>query len=354
VPIGSGPLAFTPDGTGLAAAAGGRVDVWKLDLGQLVATLTKRDARFRSLAFAHDGTTLLIADRGEVAFWNVEQQTTAAPSIGGGLRGSPGPEEIGAATVSRDGQLLAVAENSVDVRLWDLARHTPLEPALSWTTDPGEWSRSTTFPANAVLGLAFSLDRTLLAGAYGDTALRLWDVSSGKMLEPPLMGHTDAVLAVAFSPDGTRLASAGADRTVRLWNVATHQPIGSPQSGHTGWVTFLAFSADGRLLASGGYDGTVQLRSGETGELLRVTFPSPTVSRGGRTIEGLAFSPDGAALATSSSDGPIRLWDMRLESWLEQACRIANRNLTHAEWVSTVGSVRDYVAICPRLPVADT
>ena len=45
---------------------------------------------------------------------------------------------------------------------------------------------------------------------------------------------SDGVEGVAFSPDGALLASAYVDGTVRLWNPATGQAVGAPLQADTG------------------------------------------------------------------------------------------------------------------------
>jgi len=142
----------------------------------------------------------------------------------------------------------------------------------------------------------------MLASGGADNTIILWDVAAGQLLGQPLTDHTNWVLSVAFSPDGKMLASGGADNTIILRDAATGQPLGQPLTGHTGWVSSVAFSPDGKMLASG------------------------------------------------SKDNTITLWDVSFDAWRNQACRVANRNLTQSEWDQFIGSDIPYERTCPDLP----
>jgi WD40 repeat protein len=130
----------------------------------------------------------------------------------------------------------------------------------------------------------------------------LWDVTSGRPIGQPFIGHTDEVWGVAFHPNGKNLASSSRDNTLILWDIATHQPIGPPLTGHTDWVW------------------------------------------------GLDFSPDGQTLASSSRDTTIILWKTNLKPWPTRACLAANRNLTQTEWEQLVSPDLLYHRTCPNLP----
>jgi predicted nucleotide-binding protein len=82
---------------------------------------------------------------------------------------------------------------------------------------PTRLTRTLTAHTEAVNGVAFSPDGTLLATTSGDRTARLWDLATGQPTVT-LTGHTHAVFGVAFSPDGTLLATASADKTARLWS----------------------------------------------------------------------------------------------------------------------------------------
>src|SRR5262249_12386100 len=146
--------------------------------------------------------------------------------------------------------------------------------------------------------------QTLASGGLDKTIL-LWDVATRQRLGELLQSHTSFVLSVAFSPDGQTLASGGLDETILLWDVATRQRLGEPLQGHAG------------------------------------------------SMSSVAFRPNGKTLASGSGYNTLILWDVNVESWQARACRMANRNLTRAEWQQYLGNVEPYRASCPGLPTEE-
>jgi eukaryotic-like serine/threonine-protein kinase len=158
-------------------------------------------------------------------------------------------------------------------------------------------------------GVAFRPDGEQLAAACEDSAVKIWNLKTGKVAQT-LPGHAGYVYSVAFRPpDGRYLASASADKTVRVWDLATGQTVFSRpgQLGEmSGMANAVAFSSDGRLLAAGGEDGIVTVYDaadgGKVGQL---------PEKHEYAAECVAFSPDGRLLATGSWGGVLRIYNAR-------------------------------------------
>ncbi len=186
---------------------------------------------------------------------------------------------------SPDGKILASGSDDQTVRLWDVSSGKLLITLRGYTGS-----------------VAFSPDGKTLASGSDDQTVCLWEVSSGKLLIT-LQGHTGIVRSVAFSPDGKTLASGSRDQTIRLWEVSLGRCL-SVLRGHTGIVRSVTFSPDGKTLASGSDDRTVRLWEVGSGKLL-ATLQGHTNS-----VRSVAFNPDGKTLASGSYDQTVCLWEV--------------------------------------------
>ena len=75
----------------------------------------------------------------------------------------------------------------------------------------------------------------------------------------------------------------------------------------------------------------------------------PGHSRGPKAV---ASSATASLVATSSWDGEILLWNLDPQRWVEDTCRMANRNLSCVEWQAVEGA-RAWRATCPGLPAPE-
>ena len=84
-------------------------------------------------------------------------------------------------------------------------------------------------------------------------------------------GHNGVIMAVSFSPDGKIIASASFDKTIKLWQVSTGKLI-TTLEGHQERLWSLRFSPDGKTLASSSYDSTIKLWNVADGTLKKTIF----------------------------------------------------------------------------------
>jgi hypothetical protein len=103
----------------------------------------------------------------------------------------------------------------------------------------------------------------------------------------------------------------------------------------------LALSPDGTLLASANDAGLV------LSDFRARAALGPVIGESIAGIDDLAFSPDGKALL-SLGRADAYLWDLDIASWREQACRVANRNLSADEWTRFIPDTPP--AACARTP----
>ena len=70
-----------------------------------------------------------------------------------------------------------------------------------------------------VTSVAISPSGQYVAAGSLDTVVRIWDVSTGQLVER-LRGHRDSVYSVAFTPDGKGLVSGSLDKTLKFWDLS--------------------------------------------------------------------------------------------------------------------------------------
>jgi len=354
--MAEGPMAGLALGDAHVAAGttNGTVQVWDLaaeGAPQAWAPTSTAPTSVFETAYSPDGQTLVSgANNGTVMVWDVSS---------GQPRGAPLAAHIAAVTAlafSPDGQTFAsgACGHSTDDAVCDQSE------LLVWSLDGGDPVRLVGHEG-VVYSVAFSPDGRVLASGgcgtidVGGTCMQgeviLWDVATGQPIGEPLIAGTRELYAVAFSPDGQLLASGSVDSRIMLWDVATHQQIGQSLLKHPAEVSGLAFSPDGTILASSGFGalsgnqygpGPVILWDVATGQ----PIGAPLIGHQGG-VWTVDFSPNGQWLVSGGSDRMVLVWDMRLATWRQRACRVAHRNMTPTEWTQFFGAEEDYQETCP-------
>jgi WD40 repeat protein len=229
-------LCWSLDGSLLASAGSRYISLWDPVSGRNLRTIACDEQIKSDMIFSPDRrriVTLLVS--GAVAMWSVESGARI-PIIAEELFAdcvSWSPDRTRLAAVSKSG-ITGIWENycglpAVDFRMI----HPPLH--LAWSLDSqvvasvdlsgsisiwnmqGSLRRRFNDTPNSICALAWSAQRGRLAAGSEDHLVRVWQSESGR-LEQILKGHEEAVIGVAFAQDGSVLATKSLDGTVRVWN----------------------------------------------------------------------------------------------------------------------------------------
>jgi WD40 repeat protein len=223
--------------------------------------------------------------------------------------------EVYSVGFSPDGKQLASGSFDKTIKIWDVTTGKVLN------TLKGHES--------LVNSVEFSPDGQQLASGSRDKTIKIWDVTTGKVLNT-LKGHEDYVNSVGFSPDGQQLASGSVDNTIKIWNVTTGKVLNTLK-GHEGYVNSVGFSPDGQQLVSGSSDSTIKIWDVTTGEVLN------TLKGHESLVWSVGFSPDGKQLASGSFDKTIKIWDVTTGKVLNTLPSERYANKGDEGYVSSVG-----------------
>ena len=200
-------LTFSPDGTTLASAGGGKAQLWDLASGQLLLNVDTSNYT-AALAFSPDGRRLAVG---------------CVAAFGGA--------------------------DKVDV----------------WELEPGRGIDSLRGLSQSVFTAVFSPDGRLVGALANDWRVGIWDRASRRLLHilEVTRGSFPDNAALAFSPDGKQFAFS-ADHEASLWDVVTGDLVKTWKIPE-GLCDHLAFPEVNRLLLF-----RVETESGELGPFTQV------------------------------------------------------------------------------------
>ena len=220
-------VAFSADGTLLAAAGDKSLTIWSCASGRYTPLLDEVSETSHCLAFSADGRTLAIGtDDGSIRLLDMPSGDERAV-----LKGHNGI--VRSVTFSADARRLVSTSENRSIMLWDPVEGVPVGPLHLGRHG-----------FNTVLFAAFSAAgrHVAVSEASGDPAdITLIDSETGEVSNR-LTGHSAGVQALAFSPDGRTLATAGQNRCIKLWDWAEANEKTTLVDG-VGFVKSLAFFA---------------------------------------------------------------------------------------------------------------
>ena len=304
-------VAFSPNGQLLASGGADRlVILWDLVNYFPLLKLEGHTKQVQSVDFSPDGKILVSGGLDKtVILWDVESGKQFHQFEGFTLG-------VLSVAFSPDGKIMVAATASGTITLFDtdtLALITQFE--------------ENNYSVNQVV---FDSSSKILAAAKSDGIITLWNIEQKQPMRF-LRGHKGGVNSISFSPDNKMLVSSGTDQLILFWDITNDQPFERIKNE---WdILSIAYSSDGKSIASGGGSELLTLKDLD---------PNPAKAQflkgHSGNINSVAYSPDGKTLASGGLDSKVIIWDINPESWQKKAGKIANRNLTEAEWKLYFGS----------------
>lgn len=363
-PLAGGPLVTSPDEDGNRSVPQKYPSESETRASELLRAMRDADRakslRTLDLAFSRDGKFLVARySSGKAVIWNVADRMPVFQI------NVPG-KTVTAVAISPDGKLVAWANEKTKQKDDEKTRQNNDLPAeaeevtltlQNIASDQSSRSLSE-HGKDSVMSIAFSPDGKILASGTANSSITLWNVDTGAQVTQLSAGQTNrmnsmirrevGIQSLAFSPDGKNLAAGNLDNTVIIWDVASRKPLGTAMK-YSSSIKNVTFSPDGKILASASLGGVVLWDVATQQLLCKIDL-----GRNSFMPSHVAYSPDNQFIAIASGNKSLMLWDSRLTSWQETACRTANRNLTQEEWSKYLSASPDhdkYRATCPDLPI---
>jgi WD40 repeat protein len=276
-------VAFTPDGTGMAAALyrplqspKGFIYLWSTQDGQAPKQIQSHVGAASGLDISNDGAYLAwVTWTGDVALYDLAAANVLVRPEGGKL-------SVNTVRFSPDSSRLVWGENGGVVYTRSLVGGGTVEPLLQGLGD--------------VLEICFSPDGQYMAVGSTDGDVVVMNLQTR---DTEIFSFNDQAIGLAFSPDGTRLAAGGLGGKVVVWEFASQTRLF--ETSTSGIVWEMLYSRDSQMLITVDSDRYVRFFSMETGfegHHLRLNID----------INALALSTDGAVMATGDWNGWVQIW----------------------------------------------
>lgn len=140
---------------------------------------------------------------------------------------------------------------------------------------------------------------------------------------------------LSFSPDGHRLAVGGARGTLSVFDVHSGEPVHGSINLHDSYILQVEWLPDSRTVVTSSADGTIRLYDADRDLVEAVALPGSGDLEPSSDIEQsythLVPGTVNEIIALSSNRSGHR-YPTEPSVWLDQACDIADRDLTQAEW----------------------
>jgi WD40 repeat protein len=258
-------LALSGDGSLVAMGDGISTSVWNVASGAIATSWPGAGSLGGPATWAGSGPVAFSPDGSRLARSANSVVTVFTPLHGEKTFST----DSSAFAFSPDGSVLATGNTDTTAQLWSVASATPLLTL---------WKNVATGHTQAVLAVAFSPDGSVLATGSADGTVKLWDTTTGDLIRT--LGQSSSKVGLSFTPDGKRLFVLDNGGQISLWDSdsQTYVPVNRAGSLATTSSNLVISATDGALL-TGSLNQVLRMNSGSLAVLTPLSTPGGLVQR---------------------------------------------------------------------------
>lgn len=298
------------------AGADGTAKLWDTS-GNLLHTFTDQSGVITALAFDPTGRYLATTGAdGSVKIRDLRGITPKAAAKPLELEGHT--RRINDVLFSHDGTRLATASGDGNVRLWQSSTGKLLEQLHVPNV------------AYQVNDVAFTPDDKLVVAAASDGALRVWNAATGALVWDSSANQAPAdkvatLVHVEVATDGKSAVAGAVDGSVVAYDLTKKKRLWVRHDDR-GAINAVAFDPSGKLVLSGSDDGIARMYDAQTGDPKAVLARSAAAGDAGnqRGVVSALFSPSSNCIATTYTDGSVSFWTLNGDTIAELRARGGN------------------------------
>lgn len=290
-------VTITPDRKFIVSGSYDRtLKVWDLSNGQLLHTFRSYVDNVRALDISPSGKHIISSSGKYLKVWNLYSRVELPDPIGHG-------SAVNTMAVTPNGrQAISASENGI-LKVWDLDTRTEVFNikghqhrlnALAVTPDSKKFISSTS------------------------TNIKLWDLTTGALIDSFNIFEEDNVQALVVTPDGKQIVAASnsmAGASAAVWDVNSRPHTLPPTDFSVGDVCAVAVTSDMKHVILGSRSHLFKVRNlngGEEVSAFQAEKWNLSTRDYNRRLNAMAISPDGLIVSgTSSKDGTIKVWNLR-------------------------------------------
>ncbi len=254
------------------------LEVWRLDVGKYLHSLTGASRGVTSVDLTPDGRMATACDKdGFITIWDARS---------GGCLKTIASSKAECVVIAPDGSMVVAGGRDGKIRVW--------------IVESGERVHTLKGHTNRVNCLAITANKKRIVSGSKDKILRIWDLETGRCRKR-LHEHTAEIKSLAITPDGAMGVSGGLDFDLYVWRL--DQGYCSKKLWRdTGYILSAAITPDGRRAVCGSDDNLIQVWDLSTGRCVK------TLKGHSSFVGGVWISPDGARMVSGGHDRTIRCW----------------------------------------------